>query len=207
MLAALILLAVNLAWIWRMDQEDRASAQRMSESRNRLIETSRELYLMNRGWEYSIRSNGKRLPDTLRARPANGNPVSFEDLTRSGNRLVLVASDRNCSSCIDQLLFTVKELFPGGTRDNILVLFSSGESALEQWEYRESILDGARFLEIGPGGLNLPLDSLEIPYLFVTGPENIADLAFTPYPTLMLQTRQYLTTIKQRYFQNTDHEN
>jgi hypothetical protein len=70
----------------------------------------------------------------------------------------------------------------------------------EQWRYREKILAGARFIEIEDGSLNLPLDSLDIPYIFMTGPESIADLAFTPYPSLEAQTHKYLSTIRKRYF-------
>jgi hypothetical protein len=199
-LSILMLLAVNLAWIWRIDQADKENARRLTDSSNRYMEISRELYLMNHGWEYTILSNNMALPKPLLAKTIDGSVADFPECTRSGEKLVLVLSDRHCSTCVDQLLFTVKNEFPQLERDKIIVLFSSTGPSKEQWHYREKILDGVRFLEIADRSLHLPLDTLDIPYVFVTGPEHIADLTFTPYPTLESQTHKYLEMVRTRFF-------
>ena len=44
------------------------------------------------------------------------------------------------------------------------------------------------------------MDSLDIPYFFITCPEHLANLTYTPYPSLEVQTKEYLNLIEQRYF-------
>jgi hypothetical protein len=115
-------------------------------------------------------------------------------------KLVLVVSAECCSTCIDQLLFTLKNEIRPLARRNLLVLFSTSGPERILWNQRKNLLGGANFLEIPDKSLNLPMDSLDIPYFFVIGPERVARLAYTPYPSLEVQTKEYLNLIEQRYF-------
>jgi len=195
-----ILLVINLAWIWRFDQNNREYNERMTDNRNRFIQANRELYLMNRGWEFSIKTNNRPLPASIRETTLSGRAVDLFRCTNRSEKLVLVLSDRHCSTCVDQLLFTVKNEIPEFSRENLLILFSASGPTRSQWSNRQKILTGAEFLEIEDKSLNLPIDSLGIPYFFMTGPDHTAYLTFTPYPSLEVQTREYLKLIKQRYF-------
>lgn len=200
LLSIFILIVVNLAWIWRFDQNSKEYTQRMNENRNRFVQANRELYLMNRGWEFTMQSNDRALPEELAVKPGNGAVSDLNKYIGLSKKLILVLSDRHCSTCVDQLLFMIKNEIPEINRDNILVLFSVSSPTQDQWRHRKKILTGVEFLEISDKGLKLPMDSLEIPYFFMTGPERLADLTFTPYPSLEVQTKEYLKLIKQRYF-------
>jgi hypothetical protein len=200
LLSAFVLVTVNLAWIWRLDQFNKEFNRRMSDNSNSFIQVNKELYLMNRGWEFSLRSNDQPLPSKIPAISANGGSQDLGDYIGNGRKLVLVLSDRHCSTCVEHLLFTLKNEVPEIKRDHLLVLFSAGEKTRPLWRHRQMILTGVQFLEIADQSLQLAVDSLEIPYFFVTGPEHLAGLSFTPYPSLEVQTREYLKEIKQRYF-------
>ena len=200
LLSIVILLVINLAWIWRFYQNNREYTERMTENRNRFIQANRELYLMNRGWEFSIKSNNRPLPASIWETNLSGKAIDLYHRTNRSEKLVLVLSDRHCSTCVDQLLFTLKNEIPEISRENLLILFSASGPTRSQWRLRQEILAGADFFEIEEKSLKLPLDSLEIPYFFMTGPDHMAYLTFTPYPSLEVQTREYLKLIRQRYF-------
>ncbi|MFA6481864.1 MAG: hypothetical protein WCW62_04760 [Bacteroidales bacterium] len=194
------LLIVNLAWIWRTDQDSKEYAQRMNDNRDRFIQTSRELYLMKRGWEFTMKSNEQRLPERIWIKHEKDTLTMLDHYVGPSSKLVLVLSDRHCSTCVDQLLFILKNEFPEIQRGNILVLYSSSGKDGEQWTHRQKILPGVNFLEIRDKSLRLPMDSLEIPYFFVTGRDHLAAQSYTPYPALELQTKAYLKLMVQRYF-------
>jgi hypothetical protein len=199
LLSGFALLIINFAWIWRFDRNNKEYSQKLNDNRNRFIEANRELYLMNRGWEFGIKSNDQPLPQAIRVESPEGIESDLNSHIGDSRKLVLVLSDRHCSTCVDQLLFTIKNEIPEINRDKLLILFSVQGPTREQWIHRQKILAGTEFLEIRDRSLQLPLDSLEVPYFFMTGPEHLADLTFTPYPTLEAQTRQYLNLIEQRY--------
>lgn len=199
LLSIFILLIINLAWIWRFDRNNKEYSERMTENRNRFFEVNRDLYLMNRGWEFAMKSNDQPLDDGIRAQPPEGIATNLFQFIGQSKKLILVLSDRHCSACVDQLLFTLKNEIQELYRSNLLVLFSVNGPTREQWNHRQKILTGTAFLEIQDRGLRLPLDSLEIPYFFMTGPEHLVSLAFTPYPSLDAQTRDYLNLIEQRF--------
>lgn len=198
-LAGFLLLIINLAWIWRLDQNSTENNQRMTDNRNRFIQANKELYLLNRCWQFTLRSNDLPLPESLSVKTWKSGKTDLNSFIGQSNKLVLVLSDRHCSTCVDQLLFTMKNEMPEISRTSILVLFSVNGPTMEQWKHRQKILSGVEFLEIADKSLNFPADSLEIPYFFLTGPEHLADLTFTPYPSLETQTKEYLRHIKQRY--------
>lgn len=172
----------------------------MNDNRNRFIQANRELYLMNRGWEFTMRSNDQPLPESVWVQPEKGIAADLSNYIGQSKKLILVLSDRHCSTCVDQLLFTLKNEIAEINRDNLLILFSIQESTHEQWTHRQKILTGVEFLEIRDKSLHLPMDSLDIPYFFITGPEHLANLTYTPYPSLEVQTKEYLNLIEQRYF-------
>jgi hypothetical protein len=201
LLGLIFLLLINAAWIWRLDQNNKENNLRMNDTRDRFIEANRELYLLNRDWRFSMKSNDKPLPFHLQVQSTDGKTSIIDKFLGSTKKLVLVLSDRHCSTCVDQLLLMVKTEIPEFYRNNILVLFSTEEQASRvQWQHRKRILQGAEFLEIDDRSLNLPMDSLGNPYFFITGPDQIAGFAFTPYPSLEAQTKEYLGLIKERYF-------
>lgn len=171
----------------------------MNENRTRFVQTNRELYLMKRGWEFAMKTNDRLLPDNLWVKPLKGAESDLNSYTGESKKLVLVLSNRHCSSCIDQLLFTIKNEIPELNRNRILILFSEEEPTREQWNHRQKILPGARFLEIRDKSLLLPLDSLDIPYFFITGPQHFTGLTYMPYPSFEVQTKEYLNLIKQKY--------
>lgn len=195
-----ILLIINLAWIWRLDQNNREYSQRMNDSRSRFIQANQELYQMNRGWKFTIESNDHSLPQEILVQSPNRIPSNLFKHIGQSRKLVLVLSDRHCTTCVDQLLFTVKNEISGINRVHLLVLFSMQGPTREQWSTRQKILTGVEFLEIPDRSLQLPMDSLEIPYFFMTGPEHLAGLSYAPYPSLEVQTKDYLNIIERRYF-------
>jgi hypothetical protein len=205
LLSFIILMILNLAWLWRFNLNSREYGQRVNDHRSRYIQANKELYLLNRSWEFSVKSNERQLPDPVRVQSIAGESGSFVNYLNKSKKLVLVLSDRHCSTCIDQLLFLVKNEIPFLYRDRILVLFSAGEHSRGQWERRQKIFAGTDFLEIDDQSLNLPMDSLGSPYFFVTSREQAAMLSFAPYPALEAQTKEYLSLIKQKYF-NPYHE-
>lgn len=203
--SALALLLINAAWIWRLDQLSTDHNQTMTENRNRYIQTNRELYLMNRAWELSLKSSGQPLPAKISASSDDGISGDLRDFIGSSKKLILVVSDHNCSTCVDQLLFMVKNEIPELNRERILILFSADGKTRSQWRQRQRILTGSKFLEIPDKCLGMPMDSLEIPYFFISGPDYLAGQTFTPYPTLDAQTREYLKEISNRYLKETYH--
>jgi hypothetical protein len=191
---------INLAWIWRINQNSKEQNIRMNDNRTRFIQTNRELYLMNRGWEFAMKSNDQPLPVNLWIKSIKGDSIILNKYLGDSKRLVLVLSDLHCSTCVDQLLFIVKNEINEQFRHKVLILFSASGSTHQQWEHRQKILPGSDFLEIPDQSLHLPMDSLENPYFFITGPDNRAKLTYTPYPSLEAQTKVYLTMIKERFF-------
>jgi hypothetical protein len=199
-LSILILLIINFAWVWRFDQNNKEYNQRMNDNRIRFVQTTKELHLMKRGWEITMKSNDRNLPEKVWVQPAKGLPMELKTYIGQSKKLVLVLSDRHCASCVDQLLFTVKNEIPENQRNILLILFSIEGPTRDKWNYRQKILSGVEFLEILDKSLQLPMDSLETPYFFMTGPEHLAGLTFTPYPALEVQTKEYLNMMQSRYF-------
>lgn len=199
-LSIFLLTLINLAWLWRFDQANKEHNQRMSDNRNRFIQANRELYLMNRGWAFTLKSNDTPLPVGIWVQPPKSPATDLSSFLGRSKKLVLVLSDRHCSTCVDQLLFAIKNEYSEMNRDNLLILYSVLGPTRELWSHRQKILTGVDFLEIRDNSLQLPMDSLEIPYFFMTGPEPVANLTYTPYPTLEAQTREYLNLIEQRFF-------
>lgn len=198
-LALFSLLIINLAWVWRVDQYSKEYTQRMNDNRNRFIQANKELYLMNRGWEFSMRSNDRLIPGDITIEAAKGPVLTLDNYIGSSRKLILVLSDHHCSTCVDQVLFALKNEITELYRKNILVLFSVSGPTREQWEYRQKILTGVKFLEVRDKCLNLPMDSLDNPYFFIAGPEHIANLAYIPYPSLEVQTKEYLNLVETRF--------
>lgn len=191
-LSACSLLVINLAWVWRFDQSNTEYTQRMNENRERFVQANRELYLMNRGWEFSLKSEDNSLPAVIEVQPQTESLSRLDQYIGHSKKLILVLSDRHCSTCVDQLLFTVRNEISEPDRGNILILFSGTGQTREQWNHRQKILSGVEFLEIREKCLNLPMDSLEIPYFFLVGPENKVSMAFATYPSLEVQTKAYI---------------
>ncbi len=196
----LIILMINATWIWRLDQNSKEDNLQMNDTRDRFIQANRELYLLNRDWRFSMKSNGKPLPVNLEVQRANGENSIMDKHLGAKKKLILVLSDRHCSTCVDQLLFLVKNEIPEFYRNNILILYSrENQATKDQWLQRQKILTGAEFLEIAERSLQLPMDSLGNPYFFIAGSDKIAGFAFTPYPSLEAQTKEYLSLIRERY--------
>ncbi len=200
LLSVFVLLIINLAWIWRFDQNNKEYTLRMNDNRNRFIQANRELYLMNRGWEFTMKSNDQPIPEGIMVQPEKGSVSDLNNYIGPSKKLVLVLSDRHCSTCVDQLLFALKNEINEIHRDNLLILFSVQGPTQAQWRQRQKILTGVEFLEIQDKSLHLPMDSLDIPYFFMTGPEHLAGLTYTPYPSMEEQTKEYLNLIEKRYF-------
>jgi hypothetical protein len=200
LLLTFMVLIVNLAWIWRLDQNNKEYNERMNDTQSQVVQVNRELYLMTKGWEYAMKSNDQPLAENMRVQSPLEIPMSLYNCIGQSRKLVLVLSDRHCSSCVDQLLFAVKNEIDEIYRHNLLIFFSIQGPTRQQWIQRQKILPGVEFLEIPEKGLRLPMDSLEIPYFFMTGPDHLADLAFTPYPSLEVRTREYLNLIEKIYF-------
>jgi len=203
----LMLLLVNLAWIWRIDQNGKEYSQRINDSQNRYMQVNRELHLMKRGWDYSMRSNAQALPEGLKVDSGKGTGSYLSDQIGRGRKLILVLSDQHCSTCIDQLLFLVRNEIPAEQRHDVLILYSVSESAENHWDHRKKILTGVEFLKMEDSGLGLPMDSLGIPYFFITGPEHLAMMTHAPYPTLENQTKDYIKLMTHRYLTNKLYEN
>lgn len=195
-----VLIIVNIAWVLRFKQTGRDQNIRMNDSRSRLIQINRELYLMNRGWEFSLKSNDQSIPEDLWVQGYGESSDCLSDCVGESRKLVLVLSDSHCSSCVDQLLFMLKNEIAGKNRRNLLILFSKQGPTQDLWTNRQKILAGVDFVEIHEKSLHLPVDSLEIPYFFMVGPERMAGMTYTPYPSLEAQTKAYLSLIENRYF-------
>lgn len=194
-----ILVVINLAWIWRIDKNSQEYNQRIDDTQNRFMQVNRELSLLKRGWDYSMMSDGQKIPADIKVRNQGGNINQLTDYIGLMKKLVLVVSDRHCSTCVDQLLFLIRNEIPAIQRNNILVLYSSGDKNHSQWEYRKKILTGVSFLEMEDFSLGLAMDSLDIPYLFMAGPERLATLSYAPFPSLESQTKDYLKLISIRH--------
>jgi hypothetical protein len=195
-----LVLMINLTWVLKFDLNNKEYRRRMNDSHNKIIEMNRELSMMNRSWRYAIRSNGQHLPSTLQVQSKDGTSYILDNYLSLSEKLILVVSDRHCSSCVDQLLFTMKNEITGSKRDHLLILYSEQDHAYEKWRQRQAILTGVEFLEISGNGLQLPMDSLEVPYFLMAGADLTANLTYAPFPSLEEQTKEYLDLIANRFF-------
>ena len=89
LLGLIFLLLINAAWIWRLDQNNKENNLRMNDTRDRFIEANRELYLLNRGWRFSMKSNDKPLPFHLQVQSTDGKTSIIDKFLGSTKKLVL----------------------------------------------------------------------------------------------------------------------
>jgi len=192
------LLVINIAWLYKTKHNNQLYNQRLTDSRAHYIEVNRELSQINKGCEYAIKTDHQVLSGSIRVKSLENASGMLDDYLGQSEKLILVVSDHHCSTCVDQILFLVKNEIAEQKRDQVLVLFSKESSSEEQWNHRQKILPGVQFLEIQYQSLRLPMDSLGIPYFFQAGIEHLVFQAFAPYPALELQTKGYLNEIDKR---------
>jgi hypothetical protein len=198
-LTVMVLLSVNGAWIWRSVRNHREYSGQVERIKVHYNGMEREIFLLKKGWKYAMRTDGCRLPGSMKARLENGSATTLGEMIGNTGRLLLILSWRHCSSCIDQLLFTMKQNIPVEGRKQVDIICCSDRDDDRSWEYRRKILPGVRFVKISGSGLKLPADSLEVPYFTVVGRELRTTQTYIPYPSLAEETEAYIHLIANKY--------
>lgn len=166
-LTALLVTGVNLGWIaWTVRKADRHRSE-TQDLKNRLSGTVHGINLSRKHREMEWQTDGSAPAEQVRLRLFRARREIAEHSAVGRNYLVLVLSSRQCSACVDQLLFQVRQTIPAEYADCLLVLRWGADLPVAVWEQRERMLGRGAFIDLGDRGTGLAADSTDLPYFFI----------------------------------------
>ncbi len=92
-------------------------------------------------------------------------------------KLIVRITDHQCSTCVDQLLFSVKSAIDSIGLENVAILYSSSTQASLGLQYRRNILEQVVFVNLVNDAPLSEWDHLGLPYFILCD----QDLLFSPY--------------------------
>ncbi|MCK5821235.1 MAG: hypothetical protein KAH17_05100 [Bacteroidales bacterium] len=131
--------------------------------------------------------------------------TEYLDVLPPNGVLVVRLSDKQCSTCIDQLIFEIRKHLTDIGPDNLIVMYSSKRDHHINQQFRLRLLDPVKFISI-PDSLELtPLDQFRIPYLFLINGAGDVQASFLPFPATTKYTSIFLKHIANQF--NKSYEN
>ena len=200
------LMLLNFTWIFSVLQKNGKLKEHEASFREFRYRSDRAFHLAQKGRMSALATDQQVLSDHLLIPLKKNHSISFREAIGRSARLVLFVSNTHCDSCVEEVLYQLKRSLTPEDHPQIMVVFYRGVSSPEFWWSRQMILPGAGFFEISQNGLGLPLDSLDAPYLFVSGPDLHTRMSFSPYPPQENELGVYLNLIIHQFFQIADNE-
>lgn len=202
-LTGVILVFINLAWIWRVDQNRKDYRTREAGSRELSYRLNLDNQMLKLAYLGSVGS------DMVYLSPETG--VCDKDLQigplvkyiGTSEKLVLFLSDRHCSSCIEEVLFLLKKVAFKIGSENILVAYKRVDSPQSVWLQRKLIIPDIPFVELRFPDGSLPMDTADFPCFFITGPSMITGMTYIFLPSMDKSNAEYLEMVGLR-FQNAN---
>lgn len=166
--ALLLLFCLSLSVIWLMINRIGQLKSSTGEAMQQIALLDRALLRVQseRGW--CIATGSREVPMELSIETEDHSIVSLQEWLGDSMRLILFLSDQQCSSCIEQALFTLKTRLPVIGSENIRVIYTS-ESGHSNWKHRRLILPGTPFGRIVTDGYDGWFEEVAFPLFFVTG--------------------------------------
>jgi hypothetical protein len=198
-LSAIILLAVNLAWMVRCERgrkEQLVRAAGLMESSYRLDRDNKLIlsaYLNSAGSELSRLLSYQQVVD--------GEIQSgiLYDYIGTSSKLILLLSDRNCSTCIDDVLFRLKKVSFRIGVENILVAYIRFDSPETVWHQRSLIIPEIKFIELKEQDAITSGNVIDLPFLFLAGPSMKTDMAYIYLPSMDDPNEKYFEMVANRF--------
>jgi len=186
-----VFIILNLAWIWRVLENRKAfvtcihSQQSLINQLSRETETEREI-LVN-----LLESHNSLLNRNLLVLDSGGKSTVMNEIFDEKPSMVIYLSDSHCDSCVEQLLFSLKNLTGETDPDRLVVLYSTADLASRKYQRYEKILQGFIFYRIFMGDLNIPLTRSNAPVLFTCDSSMRIQLPFLIRPSMEQLNLQY----------------
>lgn len=122
-------------------------------------------------------------------------PKDYTDQLPENGALVIRITDKQCSSCIDQLIFEIRKYLNEIGQKNLIVMYSAKKEKHIDQAFRQRLLKSVKFIKT-PRDLELtPLDKYNIPYLFLIDGTGHVKASFLPYPATEKFTGIFLNHI------------
>jgi len=187
---------LNLAWLGMEIRHRRAARERDAHSKEQIFRLNRDYLQIRQAWMTSLATQDQALTARFTLIKHHGIRRNLNQIIGQNEKLIIVLSNRQCDTCIDQVLFEIKRHLDKIGAENLLILFNRGDSPAKLWESKKYILPGVDFYELNEPGPEFPLDRLNVPYLFVAGPDGKAHMVFATREDC---TEIYLNIISQRF--------
>jgi len=186
-LIILFLIIANLILVFQYRSTLRKDRMKAEEENVILSNTLVNAELANRAWATSVSIPPRKIP------------IECLGALSSDNILVVRLSDKQCSSCVDQLLFEIRKHLTDIGSDNLIVIYSSKKDHYINQQFRVRLLKPVEFIEI-PDSLEVtPLDQFRIPYLFIVNGNGYVQASFLPYPANDKLTGVFLNHIANQF--------
>ena len=110
-----------------------------------------------------------------------------------GSKLVLGLNQTMCAPCVHGVLDNNKEIFPDFDTNPDILLIADLEQRFKDNYYNKKVLSFSEREDF-------PLYSLGMPYFFILDKDLVVKMLFITDKTSPELTREYLETVKERYF-------
>lgn len=144
-----------------------------------------------------LQSEGMQLDSAMILWDTDGKPYKLKKLVNSHKLIVLRYSELNCNVCVDTLFSRIKHCVTEINKNNILVLAS--------YHNKRDLLIFKRinqlpYLILSVDSLQIPLDNLNEPYLFVLHEDMRMTHFFIPHKERSNDTDRYMKFV-QKYIE------
>lgn len=128
---------------------------------------------------YQLQNEGVKIDKATYVEDEKGQKHLLKDLLKSGPKLVFRYSEVNCQTCVESEIVPLINFMAENGNDKVIFLTT--------YQDRKYLLDFKRFnkikteiYNIPENGLGLPIEKLNIPYLFVIDANMQTNLIFIP---------------------------
>lgn len=198
-LVIFILLVVVLAsWIYHFNvlekKQKEYSAQAEETEQKHFDETnamSFELFTLKEDMQVCTQNEGLIIDETVKVRNEEQELVLLKDVFQ-GKTLVVRISQSHCQVCIETVIPMLKA---SGIEDIVILADYTNKRFLKKFKENHEIEYRCFTIENSP---RLPIDDLNIPYLYVMDKNMQVDCLFIPHKEIPEQTERYLKTMAER---------
>lgn len=122
-----------------------------------------------------------------------------KEQAEAGPLLVLRISELSCSMCVDSALMNVKRFIEDHDLEDRVLFLTSYKRERDLILFRRLYQIDYPVYNIGENQITLPVESRNVPYMFVTDSTLLSRSLFIPERTFPKLTKRYLDFVKKRY--------
>ncbi len=152
-----------------------------------------KLLAINYSMKYCYKSFDNKLPDVL-LEDSDHSKTSLSKAINIDKKLVLVTTELNCEPCVNICLQHIKKFIEKVGKEKIIVLVSY-DNFREFYNFIRISKLNCKVYNLPVGALKMPVDSLNLPYLFITDSTLKASLVFSPIKNYDTPTQDYFKTV------------